>query len=40
MEPSPLENDEAETTWTSLVLLERFRDGDDRAAEALFNRYF
>jgi RNA polymerase sigma factor (sigma-70 family) len=25
---------------TSLVLLERFRDGDDRAAEALFSRYF
>ncbi len=26
--------------WTSLVLLERFRDGDDRAADALFARYF
>jgi RNA polymerase sigma factor (sigma-70 family) len=26
--------------WTSLVLLERFRDGDDRAADALFSRYF
>jgi RNA polymerase sigma factor (sigma-70 family) len=32
--------DEARTTWTSLVLLERFRSGDDRAAEALFARYF
>ncbi|WP_435008704.1 sigma-70 family RNA polymerase sigma factor [Tundrisphaera lichenicola] len=26
--------------WTSLVLLERFRGGDDRAAEELFERYF
>ena len=26
--------------WTSLVLLERFRCGDERAAEALFARYF
>ncbi len=26
--------------WTSLELLERFRAGDDRAAEALFRRYF
>lgn len=26
--------------WTSLVLLERFRGGDDSAAEAIFVRYF
>jgi RNA polymerase sigma factor (sigma-70 family) len=26
--------------WTSLVLLERFRDGDDQAANAIFSRYF
>jgi RNA polymerase sigma factor (sigma-70 family) len=26
--------------WTSLMLLERLRDGDDRAADALFARYF
>jgi RNA polymerase sigma factor (sigma-70 family) len=26
--------------WTSLVLLERFRGGDDLAAEAIFARYF
>lgn len=26
--------------WTSLVLLERFRGGDDGAADALFTRYF
>ena len=32
--------DEARNTWTSLVLLERFRGGDDLAAEALFARYF
>lgn len=28
------------TEWTSLVLLERYRAGDDRAAEAIFGRYF
>jgi RNA polymerase sigma factor (sigma-70 family) len=28
------------TAWTSLVLLERFRAGDDRAAEEIFARYF
>ena len=33
-------NDEAETAWTSLVLLERYRDGDDLAADDLFSRYF
>src|SRR5262245_4998306 len=32
--------DEAGATWTSLVLLERFRSGDDRAADELFLRYF
>ncbi len=32
--------DETRDAWTSLVLLERFRNGDDRAAEALLSRYF
>jgi RNA polymerase sigma factor (sigma-70 family) len=32
--------DETQPNWTSLVLLERFREGDDLAAEALFSRYF
>ena len=32
--------DEAPEAWTSLVLLERFRGGDELAAEALFARYF
>ena len=32
--------DEAPDAWTSLVLLERFRGGDELAAEALFARYF
>jgi RNA polymerase sigma factor (sigma-70 family) len=31
---------ETPAAWTSLVLLERYRDGDDRAADALFARYF
>ena len=35
-----MESDETSSGWTSLVLLERFRDGDDLAAEALFSRYF
>ncbi|WP_406698356.1 sigma-70 family RNA polymerase sigma factor [Singulisphaera sp. Ch08] len=35
-----MERDDAKTTWTSLVLLEQFRNGDDRAAEPLFARYF
>ncbi|SIO34922.1 RNA polymerase sigma factor, sigma-70 family [Singulisphaera sp. GP187] len=35
-----MEKDDAKATWTSLVLLERFRSGDDQAAEALFARYF
>jgi RNA polymerase sigma factor (sigma-70 family) len=35
-----MEMDETPVAWTSLVLLERFRDGDDLAAEALFSRYF
>jgi RNA polymerase sigma factor (sigma-70 family) len=32
--------DEARAGWTSLVLLERFRNGDDDAASELFARYF
>ena len=32
--------DNAGDLWTSLVLLERFRGGDDRAADELFARYF
>jgi len=35
-----MDADETQNAWTSLVLLERFRNGDDRAAEALFSRYF
>jgi RNA polymerase sigma-70 factor (ECF subfamily) len=35
-----MEGDETRGAWTSLVLLERFRGGDDSAAEALFARYF
>jgi RNA polymerase sigma factor (sigma-70 family) len=35
-----MEGDETRGAWTSLVLLERFRSGDDSAAEALFARYF
>lgn len=35
-----MERDDAKATWTSLVLLERFRDGDGLAAEAIFARYF
>jgi eukaryotic-like serine/threonine-protein kinase len=35
-----MKNDEPRTSWTSLVLLERCREGDERAAEALFSRYF
>lgn len=35
-----MEKDDAKATWTSLVLLEQFRDGNDVAAEALFARYF
>jgi RNA polymerase sigma factor (sigma-70 family) len=35
-----MESDETPSGWTSLVLIERFREGDDRAAEALFARYF
>ena len=31
---------EGQDAWTSLVLLERFRGGDESAAEALFARYF
>ena len=35
-----MEKDETPSEWTSLVLLERFRHGDDLAAEAIFSRYF
>jgi len=35
-----METDKTPAAWTSLVLLERFRDGDDLAAQALFSRYF
>jgi RNA polymerase sigma factor (sigma-70 family) len=35
-----MEIDETLGEWTSLILLERFRGGDDLAAEALFARYF
>jgi eukaryotic-like serine/threonine-protein kinase len=35
-----MENDQAEPSGTSLILLERFRDGDECAAEALFSLYF
>jgi RNA polymerase sigma factor (sigma-70 family) len=35
-----MENDQAPVAWTSLVLLERLRRGDELAAEALFSRYF
>jgi RNA polymerase sigma factor (sigma-70 family) len=35
-----MESDETPSGWTSLVLIERFREGDDLAAEALFARYF
>jgi RNA polymerase sigma factor (sigma-70 family) len=35
-----METHENQNTWTSLVLLERFRNGDERAAAAIFTRYF
>jgi eukaryotic-like serine/threonine-protein kinase len=35
-----MENDQAQHNGTSFILLERFRDGDEFAAEALFSRYF
>ena len=35
-----MENDEPRADWSSLVLLETYRAGDDQAAEALFARYF
>ena len=35
-----MEGEENRAAWTSLVLLERYRAGDDSAAEALFARYF
>lgn len=35
-----METVEPRDAWTSLVLLEAFREGDERAAEAIFARYF
>jgi RNA polymerase sigma factor (sigma-70 family) len=35
-----MEPDESQVTASSVVLLERYRQGDDSAAEALFSRYF
>jgi RNA polymerase sigma factor (sigma-70 family) len=35
-----MEKDESQTAGTSFVLLERYRQGDDTAAEELFSRYF
>ena len=32
--------DETQDAWSSLVLLERLRAGDEQAAEAVFSRYF
>jgi RNA polymerase sigma factor (sigma-70 family) len=32
--------DDARASWTSFVLLERYRGGDDLAADELFARYF
>jgi RNA polymerase sigma-70 factor (ECF subfamily) len=39
-ERAPMGDEEAPSAWTSLVLFERYRDGDDSAADALFARYF
>jgi DNA-directed RNA polymerase specialized sigma24 family protein len=35
-----METDGAPDAWTSLLLLDKFRAGDEPAAEALFTRYF
>ncbi len=35
-----MENDNRQVDWSSLVLLDGFRLGDERAADALFLRYF
>jgi RNA polymerase sigma factor (sigma-70 family) len=35
-----MEEHEPKSAWTSFILLERYREGDDDAAEALFVRYF
>ncbi len=35
-----MENDNPQVDWSSLVLLEGFRSGDELAADALFLRYF
>jgi eukaryotic-like serine/threonine-protein kinase len=39
-EQCSMENDQTQLHGTSVILLERFRDGDELAAEALFSRYF
>src|SRR4051794_25432309 len=36
----PMGTDDDHAAWTSLVLLERFRAGDDLAAAEIFDRYF
>jgi RNA polymerase sigma factor (sigma-70 family) len=35
-----MDDSHSRVNWTSLVLLERFRAGDDRAAAEIFDRYF
>jgi DNA-directed RNA polymerase specialized sigma24 family protein len=35
-----MKTDETQGAWSSLVLLERLRAGDEQAAEAVFSRYF
>src|SRR3954470_23818895 len=35
-----MESDDDRAAWTSLILLERFRAGDDQAAAEIFDRYF
>src|SRR5437868_3901539 len=39
-ELGPMESDHDRAVWTSLILLERFRAGDDDAATEIFARYF
>ena len=38
--PASMGTEDDRDEWTSLVLLERFRGGDDLAAAEIFNRYF
>jgi RNA polymerase sigma factor (sigma-70 family) len=35
-----MENEKFRAAWTSFILLERYCDGDDAAADAIFARYF